>query len=120
MLRIGKRYLLLKRGAYIELQSLYGIGSRISATLCAYLGIPREYKLFHLIRSHSTIRSLNDFFGKIEFYMEFYLRRMNRSSLVLLRKLHAYRGVRYFRGLPIRGQRRRSNAKTIRKFVLHK
>lgn len=120
MLRVGKRYLLLKRGGYNELQSLYGIGSRISVSLCKYLGMQKEYRLSALVRGHLILKSLNEFFSRIEFYLEFYLKRMNRSNLVLLRKLRAYRGIRYFRGFPIRGQRRHTNARTVRRLVLRK
>lgn len=115
MLRIGKRYLRLQRHSYSEFQSLYGIGTNISAALCSYLGMRKEYILFTMPKGHNIMHSLLDFFNRIEIYLEFHLRKDLQSNLELLRKLRAYRGVRYFRGFPIRGQRRHTNALTARR-----
>jgi len=118
VLKVGKRYLQLKQSSYIELQFLYGIGVRISVALCSYLGMRNEYVLLDIPTSHIILRSLSEFFSKIEYYLEFFLKRVTNNNLWLLRKLYTYRGVRYFRGFPTRGQRRRTNARTVRRLLL--
>jgi small subunit ribosomal protein S13 len=46
------------------------------------------------------------------FIVEGELRRLEASSVARLRKINCYRGVRHRRGLPVRGQRTRTNART--------
>lgn len=120
MFRIGRHYLLFNRNSYLVFQSIYGIGSSISAAICIQLGFRKEYMLFDVDAYHNIFFSLRELFSKIELFLEMYLMKKNKVSLRILKRLRAYRGIRYFKGFPIRGQRRHTNAKTIRRLVSHK
>jgi small subunit ribosomal protein S13 len=120
MLLIGRKPVKFNRNTYILLRSVYGIGSSFSAAICGCMGFSKEYVLSAVDTDHYIFVFLREFFFMVDQYIESFLRRKNKLSLHLLRRLHAYRGLRYFRGLPIRGQRRRTNARTVRRLVLHK
>lgn len=120
MLLVGRKPVIFNKNSYVLLRSIYGIGSSFSAVICKYMGFSKEYSLSAIDTDHYIFLFLREFFYIVDQYVELFLRRKNKLSLNLLRKLHAYRGVRYFRGLPIRGQRRRTNARTVRRLVLRK
>lgn len=120
MLLIGSKPVIFNKNSYTLFRSVYGIGPSFSEMICKHLGFSMEYVLSNIDTDHSILLSLREFFYLLDFHIELFLRKKNKLSLYLLRRLRAYRGIRYFRGLPIRGQRRHTNAKTIRRLVLHK
>lgn len=119
MLLVGRKPVVFNKNTYVLLRSVYGIGSSFSAMICSSMGFSKEYILSAVDTDHYIFIFLREFFFVVDRYIESFLRKKNRLSLNLLRRLHAYRGVRHFRGLPIRGQRRRTNSRTIRRLVLH-
>jgi small subunit ribosomal protein S13 len=94
--------------AEIALTSIYGIGRTRSKQICAAAGVTTSAKIKDL--SDSDIDRLRDEVGK--FIVEGDLRREVTMSIKRLMDLGCYRGLRHRRGLPVRGQRTRTNART--------
>lgn len=118
MLRVDKRILRFNRKAgFLVLKSVYGIGTESSTQFLKYIGINKAYIIsdFRLDLGHYIFNSLSKLFELIEIYLGIQYRRRKNSNLNILKNIKSYRGIRYFFGLPIRGQRRHTNAKTARK-----
>lgn len=94
---------------YIALTYLYGIGRARSIELCDALGIDKQMKAAEL--TEDEIARINNHLDK-EFVIEGQLRRQTQQDIARLRDIHSYRGMRHRRGLPVRGQRTRTNART--------
>lgn len=124
MLRIDKRVVRFNKIGYSVLNHIYGIGGSTSAQIWNYLGVHSGYFISdsRLDSEHFIFTSLSTLFSTIETFLGFGFQRQSKSNLDILKKIKAYRGIRYFLGLPIRGQRRHTNARTARnrKFVFRK
>ena len=94
--------------AVIALTSIYGVGKTRSKAICADTGIAENVKISEL--SEEQIESLREAVGK--FVVEGDLRREVSMSIKRLMDLGCYRGLRHRRGLPVRGQRTKTNART--------
>ena len=94
--------------AEIALTAIYGIGRTRAQKICDAAGIVRTTKMKDL--SDSDMDRLRDEVGK--FTVEGDLRREVTMNIKRLMDLGCYRGVRHRRGLPVRGQRTRTNART--------
>jgi small subunit ribosomal protein S13 len=94
--------------AEIALTAIYGIGRTRAQKICDSAGIKRSIKVKEL--TDSDLERLRDEVGKIA--VEGDLRREVTMSIKRLMDLGCYRGVRHRRGLPLRGQRTRTNART--------
>jgi small subunit ribosomal protein S13 len=94
--------------AVIGLTHIYGIGLTRSKGICEATGIPTDKKIGEL--SEEQIESLRTEVGK--FIVEGDLRREVSMSIKRLMDLGCYRGIRHRRGLPLRGQRTKTNART--------
>jgi small subunit ribosomal protein S13 len=95
----------------ISLRYIFGIGPKVSATICAKTGIEPATKVRDLTDDEvSKIRELVD----REFVVEGDLRREVRQNIQRLIEINCYRGIRHRRGLPVRGQRTKTNARTKR------
>lgn len=92
----------------IGLQAIYGIGATRARKICEVTGVPADKKVKDL--SDAELEKLRDEIGKIT--VEGDLRREISISIKRLMDLGCYRGVRHKRGLPVRGQRTRTNART--------
>lgn len=92
----------------IALTAIYGIGRTRSQKICATAGITPSTKIKDL--SDSEMEKLRDEVGKVT--VEGDLRREVSMNIKRLMDLGCYRGVRHRRGLPVRGQRTRTNART--------
>lgn len=92
----------------IALTAIYGIGRTRSQLICAAAGVNASTKIKDL--SDSDVERLRDEVGK--FTVEGDLRREISMSIKRLMDLGCYRGLRHRRGLPVRGQRTRTNART--------
>ena len=86
--------------AEIALTSIYGIGRARAREICAAVGIGASTKM----------EKLRDNVAK--FAVEGDLRREVSMNIKRLMDLGCYRGLRHRRGLPVRGQRTRTNART--------
>jgi small subunit ribosomal protein S13 len=94
--------------AVIALTSIYGIGRARSRAICAAAGINGSTKMKDL--SDSDMEKLREQVAK--FTVEGDLRREVTMNIKRLMDLSCYRGTRHRRGLPARGQRTRTNART--------
>jgi small subunit ribosomal protein S13 len=94
---------------YISLTYLYGIGRSRSISICQTLGINTLAKASDL--TEDEIARINNYLDK-EVMIEGQLRRSVQQDIARLREIHCYRGLRHRRGLPVRGQRTRTNART--------
>ena len=94
--------------ALIALTSIYGIGRARSRAICAAAGINGSAKMKDL--SDNDMEKLREQVAK--FTVEGDLRREVTMSIKRLMDLGCYRGTRHRRGLPARGQRTRTNART--------
>ncbi len=94
--------------AVIALTSIYGIGRARSRAICAAAGINGSTKMKDL--SDNDMEKLREQVAK--FTVEGDLRREVTMNIKRLMDLGCYRGTRHRRGLPARGQRTRTNART--------
>ncbi|MDH5711157.1 MAG: 30S ribosomal protein S13 [Gammaproteobacteria bacterium] len=92
----------------IGLTHIYGIGLTRSKLICAAAGIATDMKIGEL--SEEQVETLRTEVGK--FTVEGDLRREVSMSIKRLMDLGCYRGIRHRRGLPLRGQRTKTNART--------
>ena len=88
---------------------LYGVGPQIARELCHKAGVD----------PHSQARDLHeDELARLaalmdkDYVVEGQLRRQVSQNISRLRDINCYRGIRHRRGLPVRGQRTRTNART--------
>lgn len=92
----------------IALTSIYGIGKTTSIKLCETLGIEPSMKVSEL--SEAQLEAFRNEIAKIT--VEGDLRRLVTMNIKRLMDLGCYRGLRHRRGLPLRGQRTKTNART--------
>jgi len=92
----------------IALMSIYGIGRSRAQRICDSAGITRSVKVKDL--TESDMDKLREEVAK--FVVEGDLRREVTMNIKRLMDLGCYRGFRHRRGLPLRGQRTRTNART--------
>ncbi|WP_392552262.1 30S ribosomal protein S13 [Orbus wheelerorum] len=92
----------------IALQAIYGIGNTRAKLICKEAGIDEHVKIREL--SEDQIEQLREQVAK--FTVEGDLRREVTMSIKRLLDLGCYRGIRHRRGLPVRGQRTKTNART--------
>ena len=94
--------------AEIGLTSIYGIGRTTAQKICTSVGIPYSKKIKDL--SDVDLERIRDEIGRLT--IEGDLRRELSISIKRLMDLGCYRGFRHRRGLPVRGQRTRTTART--------
>ena len=94
--------------AVIALQAIYGIGPTRAKAICASTGVVPSTKIKDL--SDAQMDKLREQVGR--FTVEGDLRRETTMNIKRLMDLGCYRGLRHRRGLPMRGQRTRTNART--------
>ncbi|TNF36505.1 MAG: 30S ribosomal protein S13 [Gammaproteobacteria bacterium] len=97
-----------QKHAVISLTYIYGIGRTRAQGICAAAGIAPTAKIREL--SEEQLETLRTEVGK--FTVEGDLRREVSMNIKRLMDLGCYRGIRHRRGLPLRGQRTRTNART--------
>jgi small subunit ribosomal protein S13 len=94
--------------AEIALTAIYGIGRAIARKICAEAGVPFSVKIKDI--SDADIERLRE--GVAKHTVEGDLRREVTMNIKRLMDMGCYRGLRHRRGLPLRGQRTRTNART--------
>lgn len=93
----------------IALTYIYGIGPVLAKKVCTEVGIPSERRVNQLTEEEVLrIREVIDRDHKVEGD----LRRDTAMNIKRLMDLGCYRGLRHRRGLPVRGQRTHTNART--------
>lgn len=108
MARIAGINIPVNKHAWIALTSIYGIGRTRAYEICAAAGIDPTTKVRDL--AEPEIETLRTEVGK--FTVEGDLRREVSMNIKRLMDLGCFRGLRHRRGLPLRGQRTKTNART--------
>jgi len=108
MARIASINIPDNKHAQISLTAIYGIGRSRAGEICSQAGIDPTVKIKELSEEQiDTLRSI-----VTSFTIEGDLRREVSMNIKRLMDLGSYRGIRHRRGLPLRGQRTRTNART--------
>ena len=94
---------------HISLRYIYGIGPTTAMRLCEQAKIDPQRRAKEL--TDDDISRLASILDK-DYTVEGPLRRQNQQNILRLRDIGCYRGLRHRRGLPVRGQRTRTNART--------
>ena len=93
----------------ISLRYIYGIGPAKAQDICTKLSIPDERRVNQL--SDDEIQKIRQLI-EADYRVEGDLRREVAMNIKRLMDLGCYRGLRHRRGLPVRGQRTHTNART--------
>lgn len=98
-----------EKKTYISLQYIHGIGKHQAIELCKALNLDPERRAKDL-----TDEELARIANQIEqtLVTEGNLRRQTQQNISRLKEIACFRGMRHRRGLPVRGQRSRTNART--------
>jgi small subunit ribosomal protein S13 len=93
----------------IGLTYIYGIGPTSARKICAALGLSPDEKIKDLTDEEVTKlqRHIDE-----QYQVEGDLRRERQQAIKRLTEIGAYRGIRHRRGLPVNGQRTKTNART--------
>lgn len=97
------------RPTVISLTYLYGVGHKVSRDLCQKAGVEPQKRAREL--AEDELGRLAALLER-DYTVEGPLRRQLGQNISRLRDIGAYRGIRHRRGLPVRGQRTRTNART--------
>ena len=108
MARIAGINIPVNKHTVVALTSIYGIGTSRARDICSAAGIKPDAKVKDL--AETELESLRTEVSK--FAVEGDLRREVSMNIKRLMDLGSYRGMRHRRGLPLRGQRTRTNART--------
>lgn len=93
----------------ISLTYIYGVGRCLSNEIIKKLGLDPDMRAVKL--TQDDIARINSLLQS-EFVVEGDLRRQVQNNIKRLISIHSYRGLRHRAGLPVRGQRTRTNART--------
>jgi small subunit ribosomal protein S13 len=108
MARIAGINIPMNKHLWVGLTHIYGIGRARARNLCTAAGIDPTTKVKDL--TEIEVNAIRSQIAK--FPVEGDLRREVSMNIKRLMDLGSYRGIRHRRGLPVRGQRTRTNART--------
>jgi small subunit ribosomal protein S13 len=108
MARIAGVNIPVQKHTWVGLTHIYGIGKTRALKICAAAGVTPETKIRDL--AESEIERIRSEIGKMT--VEGDLRREVAMNIKRLMDLGCYRGLRHRRGLPVRGQQTKTNART--------
>ena len=109
MARISGVNIPTQKRVVIALTCIHGIGRTTAARICSSVGVPTERRVHELTEDElSRLRESID--G--DMVVEGDLRRQTAMSIKRLMDLGCYRDLRHRKGLPVRGQRTHTNART--------
>ena len=109
MARIAGINIPLNKRVEIGLTYIYGIGQSTSSTILAELGIEPDRRVRDL--TDDEVSKLRDLIDR-DYVVEGDLRRERSQNIKRLMEIGSYRGMRHRRGLPVRGQNTKTNART--------
>lgn len=109
MARIAGVNIPSQKPAWVALTYIYGIGQTFSKKILDKVGVAHERRINEL--SDAEIARIREVIDR-EFKVEGDLRREVAMSIKRLMDLGCYRGLRHRKGLPVRGQRTHTNART--------
>jgi len=93
----------------IGLTYIYGIGQPTAHQICEALGLSPDHKVRDL--TDDEVTALRNYIDQ-NLEVEGDLRRERTQAIKRLQEIGSYRGLRHRRGLPVRGQRTKTNART--------
>ena len=93
----------------IGLTYIFGIGQPTARQICAALGLSQDTKVRDL--TEEEVAKLREHIDS-NYQVEGDLRRERQQAIKRLTEIGAYRGLRHRRGLPVNGQRTKTNART--------
>ena len=109
MARIAGVNIPTNKRVQIALTYIFGIGRTKAVEICEKAELPAERRVSEMTDGElSRIREIID----ADYRVEGDLRRENAMNIKRLMDLGCYRGLRHRRGLPVRGQRTHTNART--------
>jgi len=114
MIRILGTNLDNKKKIFVALKAIYGIGLSQSFKILSLLKINPLKKVTNLDNSEAI--ALRNFLEGNNLLLEGNLKRYIHQNIKHLIETNSYRGKRHLKGLPTRGQRTRTNSRTVRKF----
>ena len=109
MARINGVDLPREKRVEIGLTYLYGIGRTSATKICAEVGIDPSTRVRDL--TEEEVAKIRDYIDA-NYTVEGDLRRERRQNIARLMEIGCYRGLRHRKGLPVRGQRTHTNART--------
>ena len=109
MARIAGVNLPTNKRVLIALQYIHGIGPKIAKDIMTSLSLPEERRVSQL--SDSEVLQIRELIDR-DYMVEGDLRREVSMNIKRLMDLGCYRGLRHRKGLPVRGQRTHTNART--------
>jgi len=101
------------KSVFFALTSIYGINKTSSLFICKILGFSTNLKIQEL--SKEQINELVKTIELLNIHLASDLKKTKLSISKKLTNIKSYRGLRKIQGLPVRGQRTHTNAKTARK-----
>jgi small subunit ribosomal protein S13 len=101
----------VNKQVWVSLQYIYGIGSNLSQKILTQAEIAPETKVKDL--TEEEVNKLREIIDK-QYRVEGDLRKETNFNIKRLIEIGSYRGIRHRFGLPVRGQRSRTNARTKR------
>jgi small subunit ribosomal protein S13 len=101
---------------FFALKNIYGIGSSKSLGICKRLGFAKNLKVKNL--TEDQIKRLLKVVDESNLLITSDLKKFKNLILKSLVSIKSYRGLRRIKGLPVRGQRTHTNARTARKIKL--
>jgi small subunit ribosomal protein S13 len=108
MARIAGVNIPMNKHVVIGLTHIFGVGRSRAKDICVATGIKPATKVKDL--TEAEVNAIRSVLAKTA--VEGDLRRENSMNIKRLMDLGAYRGIRHRKGLPVRGQRTRTNART--------
>jgi small subunit ribosomal protein S13 len=95
----------------VSLSYIFGIGRPTAQKICGQSGVSGETKVRDL--TDDEVNRIRELIDK-NYTVEGELRKQVRQDIQRLIEINSYRGIRHRRGLPVRGQRTKTNARTKR------
>jgi small subunit ribosomal protein S13 len=111
MARIAGVNLPLNKRVVISLGYIYGIGKPMAEKILTDLGISHDTRVKNL--TEAEVNKLREVVEK-QFTTEGELRRQIQANIRRLKEIGSFRGSRHTKGLPSRGQRSKTNSRTVR------
>ena len=95
----------------VSLRYIFGIGPSVAGQICTHAAVSGDTKVREL--TDDEIARIREYIDR-NFVVEGELRKQVRQNIQRLVEINSYRGIRHRRGLPVRGQRTQTNARTKR------